>query len=68
MWLQLIKRPQVKILSTFINKCPTNILAVKRTDKLTGRKKKDMISVASNMGAITQGTLIGKKILKKNNP
>jgi hypothetical protein len=48
--------------------CPASIFANKRTDRLTGLLKKDIISIATIMGNKKIGTPDGANIFKKPTP
>lgn len=50
---------------TFINVCPANILAKRRTDKLTSLKLYDKSSIGTSSGIKKKGIPDGKKSSKK---
>ena len=56
------------VLLTLSIVCPASIFANKRTDRLTGLLKKDIISIATIMGNKKIGTPDGANIFKKPTP
>ncbi len=54
--------------NTFSVMWPASMLAKRRTDRLIGRDRKEITSIATTSGSSTPGTPLGTKRLKKCRP